>query len=196
MLKRLFDLIASIIGLIILLPIFLIIAIIIKTNSKGPVFYRQWRVGLNNSEFRVFKFRSMYMDADKRGLLTVGGRDPRVTPIGYYLRKYKIDELPQLINVLIGDMSLVGPRPEVRKYVDYYTAEQMKVLTVKPGMTDNASIEFIDENELLSKAEDPEEYYIKELIPLKTKIYLAYVENQSFLIDLQIIFKTVVKIFR
>ncbi len=196
MLKRLFDLIASIIGLIILLPIFLIIAIIIKTNSKGPVFYRQWRVGLNNSEFRVFKFRSMYMDADKRGLLTVGGRDPRVTPIGYYLRKYKIDELPQLINVLIGDMSLVGPRPEVRKYVDFYTAEQMKVLTVKPGMTDNASIEFIDENELLSKAEDPEEYYIKELIPLKTKIYLAYVENQSFLIDLQIIFKTVVKIFR
>ena len=196
MLKRLFDLIASIIGLIILLPIFLIIAIIIKTNSKGPVFYRQWRVGLNNCEFRVFKFRSMYMDADKRGLLTVGGRDPRVTPIGYYLRKYKIDELPQLINVLIGDMSLVGPRPEVRKYVDFYTAEQMKVLTVKPGMTDNASIEFIDENELLSKAEDPEEYYIKELIPLKTKIYLAYVENQSFLIDLQIIFKTVVKIFR
>jgi lipopolysaccharide/colanic/teichoic acid biosynthesis glycosyltransferase len=196
MLKRLFDLIASIIGLIILLPIFLIIAIIIKTNSKGPIFYRQWRVGLNNSEFRVFKFRSMYMDADKRGLLTVGGRDPRVTPIGYYLRKYKIDELPQLINVLVGDMSLVGPRPEVRKYVDYYTAEQMKVLTVKPGMTDNASIEFIDENELLSKAENPEEYYIKELIPLKTKIYLAYVENQSFLIDLQIIFKTVVKIFR
>ena len=136
------------------------------------------------------------MDADKKGLLTVGGRDPRVTSVGYFLRKYKLDELPQLINVLLGQMSLVGPRPEVRRYVDYYTQEQMRVLSVKPGITDNASIEFMDENTLLSTAENPEEFYIKELIPRKTAIYLQYVDRQSFWLDLQIIFKTIFKIFR
>jgi lipopolysaccharide/colanic/teichoic acid biosynthesis glycosyltransferase len=172
------------------------VSVIIKLTDGGPVFYLQWRVGKLNTEFTLFKFRSMYMDADKRGLLTVGGRDPRITPAGYYLRKYKIDELPQLINVLIGDMSLVGPRPEVRKYVDYYTPEQMRVLSVKPGITDNASIAFIDENTLLAKAADPEAFYIQELIPKKTAIYLEYVDQQSFWLDIKIIFKTIFKIFR
>lgn len=196
MMKRSFDILASLIGLLILSPIFLIVSVIIKLTDGGPVFYLQWRVGKLNTEFTLFKFRSMYMDADKRGLLTVGGRDPRITPAGYYLRKYKIDELPQLINVLIGDMSLVGPRPEVRKYVDYYTPEQMRVLSVKPGITDNASIAFIDENTLLAKAADPEAFYIQELIPKKTAIYLEYVDQQSFWLDIKIIFKTIFKIFR
>jgi len=196
MLKRLFDILVSITGLLVLSPLFLFLAIYIKLTSEGPVFYRQWRVGINNKEFRLFKFRSMYVDADKRGLLTVGGKDPRVTKAGYLLRKYKFDEFPQLINVLLGDMSLVGPRPEVRRYVDYYTEEQMRVLSVKPGITDNASIEYIDENDLLAKAKDPEEFYIKELIPKKTAIYLDYVNNQSFILDIQIIFKTFVKLFR
>ncbi|MBI3236042.1 MAG: sugar transferase [Bacteroidetes bacterium] len=196
MLKRLFDILVAITGLLVLSPLFLFLAIYIKLTSEGPVFYRQWRVGIDNKEFRLFKFRSMYVDADKRGLLTVGGKDPRVTKAGYLLRKYKFDEFPQLINVLLGDMSLVGPRPEVRKYVDYYTTEQMRVLSVKPGMTDNASIEYIDENELLAKAKDPEDFYIKELIPKKTAIYLDYVNNQSFILDIQIIFKTFVKLFR
>lgn len=196
MLKRIFDILASVIGLLILSPILLLIVVIIKTTDRGPVFYRQWRVGKDNKEFRLYKFRSMYVDADKRGLLTVGGRDPRVTPVGYYLRKYKLDELPQLINVFIGDMSLVGPRPEVRRYVDYYTPEQMRVLSVKPGITDNASIEFMDENTLLAQASDPEAFYIQELIPKKTSIYLEYVDQQSFLLDLKIIFKTIFKIFR
>ncbi|MDZ4758171.1 MAG: sugar transferase [Bacteroidota bacterium] len=191
-----FDFLGSLIGLIILIPFFIIIAILIKLNSKGPVFYKQQRVGLNNTNFGVYKFRSMYMDADKKGLLTVGGRDPRITSIGYFLRKYKIDELPQLINVLLGEMSLVGPRPEVRKYVDYYNAEQMRVLSVKPGITDNASIEFIDENVLLAQAADPEKYYLEKLIPQKTAIYLEYVDTRNFWKDIQIIFKTIFNVFR
>ncbi len=196
MLKRIIDLFGSFVGLLVLSPFFLIIAIAIKMNDRGPVFYRQVRVGKDNKDFRLFKFRSMYMDADKKGLLTVGGRDPRVTSVGYFLRKYKLDELPQLINVFLGEMSLVGPRPEVRHYVNYYTKEQMRVLSVKPGITDNASIEFMDENTLLATAENPEEFYIKELIPKKTAIYLQYVDRQSFWLDLQIIFKTIFKIFR
>lgn len=196
MLKRTFDFIGSLIGLVILLPFFVVIALIIKLNSKGPVFYKQKRVGLNNIDFGLYKFRSMYTDADKKGLLTVGGRDPRVTSVGYFIRKYKIDELPQLINVLIGDMSIVGPRPEVRRYVDYYNKEQMRVLSVKPGMTDNASIAFIDENILLAQASDPEKYYIETLIPQKTAIYLEYVDNQTFWKDIQIIFRTFFNLFR
>lgn len=196
MIKRAFDLVCSALGLLVLMPLFVVIAIAIKLNDAGPVFYRQTRVGRHNRDFRLFKFRSMYMDADKKGLLTVGGRDPRVTRVGYILRKYKLDELPQLINVLRGEMSLVGPRPEVRKYVDCYTLEQMRVLTVKPGITDNASIEFIDENTLLAQAQNPEEFYIQELIPQKTAIYLQYVDRQSFWLDIVIIFKTIFKIFR
>lgn len=191
-----FDFIGSFIGLIILIPFFIIIAILIKLNSNGPVFYKQQRVGLNNTNFGLYKFRSMYINADKKGLLTVGGRDSRITSMGYFLRKYKIDELPQLINVLLGEMSLVGPRPEVRKYVDYYNAEQMRVLSVKPGITDNASIAFIDENVLLAQAADPEKYYIETLIPQKTAIYLEYVDTRNFWKDIQIIFKTIFNVFR
>ena len=198
MLKRIFDLISSGIALIILFPFFLVMAILIKLDSRGPVFYKQVRVGRDNKDFKLFKFRSMHVDADKKGLLTVGkdGRDPRITKMGHFIRKYKIDELPQLINVFLGEMSVVGPRPEVRRYVQYYTAEQMRVLSVKPGITDNASIEFIDETSLLAQAEDPEEFYIKELIPKKTSIYLQYVDHASFWLDIQIIFRTLIKIIR
>ena len=153
--KRLFDIIASGCGLIILSPLLLIIAIWIKCDSEGPVFYRQVRVGKNNKDFRIYKFRSMRTGADKAGLITVGGRDPRVTRSGYYIRKYKLDELAQLINVFVGDMSLVGPRPEVRKYVDMYTPEQMHVLDVRPGVTHLASIRYRNENELLERQKIP-----------------------------------------
>lgn len=190
MMKRLFDLIASGLGLIVLIPLFLIIAIWIKLDSKGSVFYRQVRVGRNNKDFRIFKFRSMRVGADKGSLVTIGGRDPRVTRSGYWIRKFKLDELPQLINVFIGDMSLVGPRPEVRHYVDYWTPEQMHVLDVRPGITDPASIKFRNENELMEKAEDPEKYYIEVIMQEKIKLYLEYVEKHNFWYDLGLIFKT------
>ncbi len=189
--KRIFDLCSSFIGLIILSPILLFIAIAIKINSKGPVFYRQVRVGKNNKDFRIFKFRSMYVDADKKGLLTVGGKDNRITPIGYYIRKYKIDELAQLINVFIGDMSLVGPRPEVRKYVDMYNSKQMHVLDVRPGITDPASIKYKNENDILAKQENPEQYYIDVIMPEKLDINLSYLAKRNFFSDIRMIFKTI-----
>ena len=188
--KRLFDIIASGLGLLILSPLFFILAILIKLDSKGPVFYRQVRVGKGNKDFRIFKFRSMRVGSDKGSLVTIGGRDPRVTRSGYYIRKFKLDELPQLINVFVGDMSLVGPRPEVRHYVDYWTEEQMHVLDVRPGITDPASIKFRNENELMEKAEDPEDYYINVIMQEKIKMYLDYVQNHSFLGDIGLIFKT------
>lgn len=188
--KRLFDLVASGCGLIVLSPLFLIVAVLIKSDSRGPVFYRQVRVGLHGKDFRIFKFRTMRVGSDKGSLVTIGGRDPRVTRTGYYLRKFKIDELPQLINVFIGDMSLVGPRPEVRHYVDYWTPEQMHVLDVRPGITDPASIKFRNENELMEKASDPEDYYINVIMQEKIKLYLEYVDKHSFLRDIGIIFKT------
>lgn len=188
--KRLFDLIASGLGLICLSPIFLIVAIWIKCDSKGPVFYRQVRVGRYNRDFRIFKFRSMRVGSDKGSLVTIGGRDPRVTRSGYFIRKFKIDELPQLINVFTGDMSLVGPRPEVRHYVNYWTPEQMHVLDVRPGITDPASIKFRNENELLEQAEDPEKYYIEVVMQEKLKLYLDYVQQASFFYDLKLIFQT------
>lgn len=188
--KRLFDIVASGCGLIVLSPLFLILAIWIKFDSKGPVFYRQVRVGRGNKDFRIFKFRSMRVGADKGSLVTIGGRDPRVTCSGYYIRKYKFDELPQLINVFIGDMSLVGPRPEVRHYVNYWTPEQMHVLDVRPGITDPASIKFRNENELMEKAEDPEDYYIHVIMQEKIKLYLEYVKNSSFWYDIKLIFET------
>lgn len=188
--KRLFDIIASGIGLLILSPLFLVIAIWIKLDSKGPVFYRQVRVGWHNIDFRIFKFRSMRVGADKGSLVTIGGRDPRVTHSGYWIRKFKLDELPQLINVFIGDMSLVGPRPEVRHYVDYWTPEQMRVLDVRPGITDPASIKFRNENELMENAENPEKYYIEVIMQEKLKLYLEYVKHNSFLGDIGLIFKT------
>ncbi|MES2763840.1 MAG: sugar transferase [Bacteroidota bacterium] len=196
MLKRLFDIIASFAGVLILLPFFLIIAICIIINSGLPVFYLQTRVGKNSKDFKLFKFRTMRKDSDKKGLLTVGGRDPRVTGIGYYLRKSKIDELPQLFNVLYGTMSLVGPRPEVRKYVELYTKEQQKILLVKPGITDLASLEYFSENELLARSDDPEQTYIKEIMPTKLALNAKYIEQQGLGVDLGIIFKTIFKIVK
>jgi lipopolysaccharide/colanic/teichoic acid biosynthesis glycosyltransferase len=188
--KRLFDIVASGLGLVVLSPLFLLLAIWIKLDSKGPVFYRQVRVGLHNQDFRIFKFRSMRVGADKGSLVTIGGHDPRITRSGYFIRKFKLDELPQLINVFVGDMSLVGPRPEVRHYVDYWTPEQMRVLDVRPGITDPASIKFRNENELMEKAEDPEKYYIEVIMQEKIKLYLEYVDNHSFWGDIGLIFKT------
>lgn len=188
--KRLFDILASGCGLLVLSPIFIIVAIWIKLDSPGPVFYRQIRVGRHNKDFRIFKFRSMRVGSDKGSLVTIGGRDPRVTRSGYFIRKFKIDELPQLINVFTGDMSLVGPRPEVRHYVNYWTPDQMRVLDVRPGITDPASIRFRNENELLEKAQDPERYYIDVIMQEKIKLYLEYVEKSSFWYDIKLIFQT------
>ena len=188
--KRLFDILASGCGLLVLSPIFIIVAIWIKLDSPGPVFYRQTRVGRHNKDFRIFKFRSMRVGSDKGSLVTIGGRDPRVTRSGYFIRKFKIDELPQLINVFTGDMSLGGPRPEVRHYVNYWTPEQMRVLDVRPGITDPASIRFRNENELLEKAQDPERYYIDVIMQEKIKLYLEYVEKSSFWYDIKLIFQT------
>lgn len=191
--KRTFDFIFSFIGLILLSPIFLIISLLIALSSKGGVFYKQTRVGKNNIDFKVYKFRSMIVDADKKGLLSIGkdGRDPRVTKIGYILRKYKLDELPQLINVLKGDMSLVGPRPEVRKYVDLYDNKQKEILKVRPGITDIASITFRNENDLLSQSPNPEQYYIQEIMPKKISLSLEYVKTRSLIKDIKLIFKTI-----
>ncbi|WP_417013419.1 sugar transferase [Alistipes sp.] len=188
--KRLFDLLASAAGLLVLSPLFLLLALWVKSDSPGPVFYRQTRVGRGNRDFRLFKFRSMRVGADKKGLITVGGRDPRVTRSGYCIRKYKLDELPQLINVFLGDMSLVGPRPEVRKYVELYTPEQMRVLDVRPGITDPASIRYRNENELLAASDDPERFYRETIMQDKLRINLEYVAERSFFYDLKLIFKT------
>ena len=194
--KRFFDTSASLLGLLFLCPLFLILAIWIKLDSKGPVFYRQIRVGKNNVDFKLFKFRSMRIGSDKKGLITVGGRDPRVTSSGYYIRKYKLDELPQLINVFLGEMSLVGPRPEVRKYVDLYTEKQMKVLNVRPGITDYASIEYINENVLLEQSSDPDKTYIEEIMPAKIELNMRYINNSTLGEYLKIIFLTFYKIIR
>jgi len=189
--KRLFDIICSSIGLIILCPLFLVTALWIKLDSKGPVFYRQIRVGRNSQDFAILKFRSMYVDSDRKGLITIGGRDPRVTRAGYYIRTYKLDELPQLINVLKGDMSFVGPRPEVRKYVDLYTKEQLGVLTIRPGITDAASIKYRNENDLLAAQTDPEHYYISVIMPDKLNINLDYVAHHTCMGDLHLILQTI-----
>ena len=188
--KRVFDVIASGIGLLLLSPLFMLLAIWIKLDSEGPVFYRQVRVGKNNKDFRIYKFRSMRVNADKGSLVTIGD-DPRITRSGRFIRKMKLDELPQLINVLIGDMSLVGPRPEVRHYVDYWTPQQMTVLCVRPGITDPASIKFRNENELMGKTDDPERFYIETLMQEKLEMYLKYVSHHSLMGDLGLIFKTI-----
>ncbi len=190
MLKRAFDIVASGLGLLVLSPLFLIVAIWIKLDSPGPVFFRQVRVGRYNKDFRIFKFRTMRTGSDKGSQLTIGGRDPRVTRAGYWLRKFKIDELPQLINVFVGDMSLVGPRPEVRRYVDLYTPEQMHVLDVRPGITDAASIKFRNESEFLKQVDDPEKHYVEVLMPMKLDLYLQYVNYHSFKGDIRLILET------
>lgn len=194
--KRILDGIVSVIGLGVLAPFFLLIGLLIKLTSQGPIFYLQQRVGKGGKLFKLFKFRTMRVDADKHTAITVGARDPRITTVGYYLRKYKIDELPQLINVLIGNMSLVGPRPELKKFVDLYNAEQVKVISVKPGITDYASIEFRNENELLEGKPDPVQFYIEQIMPVKLKLNLKYIQEQSFGLDVKIIFQTVISIFR
>lgn len=195
MAKRLFDIISSGIGLLCLAPVFVVMAIWIKLDSRGPVFYRQTRVGRYGRDFRIFKFRSMRVGCDKGRQITVGERDPRITRFGYFIRRYKIDELPQLINVFLGDMSVVGPRPEVRKYVDLYSEEQRKVFQVRPGITDLASIKYRNENELLSQVDDPDTYYIDVIMPDKLAINLEYIRHQSFMGDIKIIFNTLFKIF-
>lgn len=187
---RTLDVLFSFLGLILLSPFFLLIAFFIKISSSGPVLYNQSRIGLNGAEFSVYKFRTMRMNSDKLGLITVGGRDPRITPIGYYLRKFKLDELPQLINVFIGDMSLVGPRPEVKKYVDLYTQEQSKVLTILPGITDWASIYYRDENVILGQSSNPEKDYIEKVMPDKLTYNLIYIENYGPVEYFKIIFRT------
>ncbi|MES2592719.1 MAG: sugar transferase [Bacteroidota bacterium] len=194
--KRIFDLFFSVIGLLVLLPVFIIISLLIVIDSRDGIFYRQKRVGKDGKDFSLFKFRSMRTDADKSGLLTVGGRDSRITRMGYFIRKYKIDELPQLLNVFLGDMSLVGPRPEVRKYVDLYDAQQKLVLSVKPGITDYASIEYSNENEILGKAQNPEQVYINEIMPAKLRLNLKYIAEKGMITDVKIILNTIKKIVK
>jgi len=190
MIKRLFDLVFSFFGILFLSPLFVLIVILLKIRSDDAVFYKQVRVGENNKDFLIFKFQTMYADADLLGELTIGERDPRVTRIGYYLRKFKLDELPQLANVFIGDMSFVGPRPEIRKYVNLYNQDQMQVLSVKPGITDRASIAFRNESEILSKQEDPNSYYIEVIMPKKLQINLDYIKERNLIKDIIVIMDT------
>ncbi len=192
--KRVFDIVFSFFAIVLLLPFYLVIALLIVLDSKGGVFYKQTRVGKGNIDFGLFKFRTMRKDAHKQGLLTVGGRDARITKVGYFLRKYKLDELPQFINIFFGDMSFVGPRPEVRKYVDMYNTQQLHVLDVKPGLTDYASIEYMDENDLLAQSDEPEKTYIEEIMPAKLEYNMRYIQDQGMITDLKIIFRTLSKI--
>lgn len=192
--KRIFDIVLATFGLIVLSPLFVVIAILILLDSQGGIFYRQIRVGKNVEDFPLLKFRTMYVHQDDQQLLTIGNNDARITKIGHWLRKHKLDELPQLLNILKGHMSFVGPRPEVRKYVNLYSDEQIRVLSVKPGITDWASIQFSNECELLAKSNDPENFYIKEIIPLKITQNLKYINDHDLWIDLKIIFLTLRKI--
>jgi lipopolysaccharide/colanic/teichoic acid biosynthesis glycosyltransferase len=190
--KQFFDFITSFCGLILLSPIFVLTALWIKIDSKGPIFFRQERVGFQGVPFRIHKFRTMVSGAEKIGKQISIVGDSRITTSGGFLRKYKLDELPQLIDVVVGEMSLVGPRPEVLKYIDYYSDdEKQDVLSVKPGITDNASIEFRDENDLLASSKDPESTYINEVLPKKIALYRKYVKERSFFGDIAIIFKTI-----
>lgn len=193
---RIFDIVFSLIGILLLMPLFLVIYICIVLESRGGGFYKQQRVGKNGRLFSLYKFRSMCQDADKGRLITVGDRDPRMTRTGILIRKYKIDELPQLFNVLKGDMSLVGPRPEVPRYVNLYTTEQKKVLEIKPGITDYASIAYADENILLGKASDPEKMYVETIMPDKIRLNMKYAENQNIKEYFKIILMTFIRIIK
>ena len=193
---RFFDILLSSLGLILLSPIFLIIYVVIRSSSKGPGFYSQKRIGKHGRPFRLYKVRTMRIGSDKGRLITVGGKDSRITKAGFYIRKYKLDELPQLWNVLIGDMSLVGPRPEVERYVKLYTPSQRVVLSVKPGITDYASIAFSEENIILGRAKNPEKMYIQEIMPKKIEINLQYINNRNLKEYFKIIFLTFVKILK
>ena len=195
MLKRIFDIISSLFGLILLSPFMIIIAILIKLDSKGPVFFKQVRVTKNGREFKIFKYRTMKIGSDKYSQITVG-KDSRITKVGDFLRKYKLDEIPQLINVLIGDMSLVGPRPEVPKYVTLYTEEQREILKVRAGITDYASIEFSNENDILANEADPEKAYIEKIMPRKIELNKKYLSEISVITDIKIILLTIKKILK
>lgn len=191
MAKRLFDWMASSVGLMLLAPLLLVLALWIKVDSSGPVFFRQERVGQFGRHFKIHKFRTMFVDTEACGMQITVGEDPRITAVGAFLRRYKLDELPQLIDVLRGDMSLVGPRPEVPQYVAYYPDELKElVLSVRPGITDMASIEFKNENEILGRAIDPHKAYVSEVLPIKLNYYADYVNNHSLLVDIKIIFLT------
>jgi lipopolysaccharide/colanic/teichoic acid biosynthesis glycosyltransferase len=192
-LKRIFDIIVSGLILLCFLPFGLLFSLLIIFESRGGVFYKQIRIGKDSVPFKLFKFRSMTLDADKSGKLTVGKRDSRITKVGYFLRKYKLDEFPQFINVFIGQMSIVGPRPEVKEYVDLYNDEQRKVLEVKPGITDYASLEYFEENELLGRSENPQETYIKEIMPAKLELNKKYLVNPTISHDVLIMWKTFLK---
>ena len=193
---RFFDVIFTAGGLIVLSPLFLVLYVLIRLESKGGGFYTQERIGKDGVPFKLYKFRSMRVGSDKKGLITVGGHDPRITKTGYFIRKYKLDELPQLWNVLIGDMSLVGPRPEVEKYTRLYTEEQRKVLSVHPGITDWASIEYVDENVILGQAEDPDKAYIERIMPDKIRYNMKWINNQGLVEYFKIIFCTFFRIAR
>jgi lipopolysaccharide/colanic/teichoic acid biosynthesis glycosyltransferase len=194
--KRLFDLAAATLGIILLSPLFLLLALLIKLDDRGPVFFRQVRVGYRGKPFRIWKFRSMVVNASKLGGALTVGRDPRITRVGYWLRKFKLDELPQLFNVFLGEMSFVGPRPEVAKYVALYTPEQRGVLELMPGITDLASIKYRNENEVLAKSPDPERTYIEEVMPEKIRINLEYARQASIGSDLMVILQTLVRLWR
>ena len=194
--KRILDILASLFGLIILSPFLLFITLLIKLSDPGPAFFTQIRIGQDFKPFRLIKFRSMVVDADRMGALVTSGDDPRITRIGRFLRKTKLDELPQLINVLRGDMSLVGPRPEVAKYIDVYRDDYKEILQVRPGITDYGAIEYRHEEEVLKQYKDPEEGYIKEVLPAKIKLYRKYISEVSFFTDMRLIFRTILHIIK
>lgn len=188
--KRIFDIFFSLVGLVTLSPLFLLIAMLIKLDSEGPIFFKQERVGLRGRLFNIYKFRTMAANAEKIGGQITVGQDSRITRIGHSLRKFNLDELPQLINVFKGEVSLVGPRPELPKYVELYSEEQKRVLSVKPGMTDYASIKFNKENEILAKSFHPEDDYVKKIMPQKIILNLKYINDRSILLDFKLILRT------
>jgi len=192
--KRIFDIILSLIILSIFFPFGLLVSCWIFMESSGGIFYKQVRIGKKGVPFKMFKFRSMRQDSDKLGQLTVGMRDPRITRSGYFIRKYKLDEFPQFLNVLKGEMSIVGPRPEVKEFVDLYTNEQRKILNVKPGITDYASLEYFKENELLGLSDDPRKIYVEEIMPAKIQLNMKYIQHPGLLNDIKIMWRTFLKI--
>jgi len=194
--KRVFDIAFSLTVLLLFLPFGLVISITILLSSKGGVFYKQTRIGKNKKPFSLLKFRSMKIESDKKGKLTVGMNDKRITKIGVFIRKYKLDEFPQFINVIKGDMSIVGPRPEVKEYVDLYNTEELKILNVKPGITDYASLEYFRENEVLAQSKNPEKTYIEEIMPKKIALNYKYLKNPTLSHDIEIILKTILRIIR
>ena len=194
MLKRILDIIFSISLLIALLPLFLIIIFLINLETKGGAFYTQIRVGKFNANFKIIKFRSMYVGADLKGYLTIGDKDARITKVGYFLRKYKLDELPQLINILKGEMSFVGPRPEVRQFIELLDKDQLEMLSVRPGLTDFASLKYVNESEILKESDDPVRKYIEDILPEKVRLGIDYIKRSNLYLDIKLVFMTIYQI--